>query len=142
MGVLHVFVFRFGSGYTLQAKVNPALAGQETPDSTPKSSSGSPLPPLETNDPGVNRGTSSSGAFPQVGAAGVGGGGDQVDTGGFKYFVEQKFPGAVLMEEHQVCVCVVACMCVCACVLRCVCSEYVHSILLLLTLGEHARGLL
>ena len=116
-------MFRFGSGYTLQAKVNPALAGQETPDSTPKSSSGSPLPPLETNDPGVNRGASSSGAFPQVGAAGVGGGEDQVDTGGFKYFVEQKFPGAVLMEEHQVCGCVYVrvCMCVALCVALCVC---------------------
>ena len=104
---------RFGSGYTLQAKVNPLLAGQETPpQTTPKSSAGSPLLPLETEDPVVNRGTSSGtfsqGSADRVTASAAGGGGglsgglQEMDTNALKYFIDQSFPGAVLMEEHQV----------------------------------------
>ena len=94
--------------------MNPLLAGQETPpQTTPKSSTGSPLLPLETEDPVVNRGTS-SGTFSQgsadratASAAGGSGGGlsgglQEMDTNALKYFIDQSFPGAVLMEEHQV----------------------------------------
>lgn len=90
--------------------MNPPLAGQETPpQTTSKSSAGSPLLPLETKDPVVNRGTS-SGTFSQgsadrttaSAAAGGGGGLQEIDTNALKYFIDQSFPGAVLMEEHQV----------------------------------------
>ena len=78
------------------------------PQSSPKPSSDSPLPPLETADPLVNRDTNSSGSFsqgPVGGAAAVAavGGGGEMDTTALKYFIEQKFPEALLMEEHQVC---------------------------------------
>ena len=115
---LYIHLHRFGAGYTLQAKVNPLLAGLETPENTPKSSSASPLPPLETAAPEVNRGTSSSSTFSQEsggGGVGVGGrgGGEDLDTTALKHFLEQSFPGAALMEEHQVCVFVCVCVCVC-----------------------------
>ena len=97
------------------------MAGLETsaPQSTTtKALSGSPLPPLETADPVVNRDTNSetytnSGTYstggaaeppPAAGAGGGGGvrGGEEMDTNALKYFIQQNFPGAVLMEEHQV----------------------------------------
>ena len=87
-------------------KVNPQLAGMETSESTPKSlsrGSPSPLTPLETTAPAVvTRGQ----LGPAVVRKGEGDGGGataaEIDTASLKNFIGQKFPGAVLMEEHQV----------------------------------------
>ena len=95
---MYVYVCRYGSGYTLQAKINSAIVA---PTNIPNPTSESPLPALEAE---------TSVAAPHnvppktvaVGSAQ----GVVIDTTGLKYFIEQSFPGARLVEEHQVCACV------------------------------------
>ena len=96
------------------------MAGMVTPDITPKSSSESPLPALNLST-AVSK--EDSGAFSHAAepsAAGPARDDATVDTAPLKAFIEEKFRGARLMEEHQVCVCVCVCVCVRACVRACV----------------------
>ena len=97
MHLLHAC--RFGSGYTLQAKINPD--GISTPD-TP---SVSPLLPIETSTSVANSSKDKLASHGPSVAAAVRGGGDGavVDTSALKSFIEESFQGAMLMEEHQVC---------------------------------------
>ena len=105
------------------------MAGMVTPDITPKSSSESPLPALNLST-AVSK--EDSGAFSHAAepsAAGPARDDATVDTAPLKAFIEEKFRGARLMEEHQVCVC--ACVrvrarahvCIyCVCIFECVCA--------------------
>ena len=73
-------IYRFGDGYTLQAKVsttktNPVQDSQQSPAQ------------------------SLSSPQPQVLASLLQ---PEFDTSALKNFIQQTFPGAMLMEEHQV----------------------------------------
>ena len=96
-------MFRFGSGYTLQAKINPLDAGINNPDTTPKTSL-SPLLPVETSTQQVSTNeTEVVHHTDRIAATGRGETyGAGVDTRALKSFIEESFQGALLMEEHQV----------------------------------------
>ena len=92
---IHHPIHRFGSGYTLQAKVNPAMAGD--PTSPPPYSSLTTAPPGQPTGPHMQSGV--------VGGAQEG----IIDATPLKLFIEQSFQGAVLLEEHQVHPCGLIC---------------------------------
>ena len=92
--------FRFGSGYTLQAKINPLTNGIVTPETTNKPSTGSLLPNLETTPLTNSKEASVAISYHADTSAVVQG--STADTTGLKNFIEQSFQGARLMEEHQV----------------------------------------
>ena len=88
---------RYGAGYTLQAKVNPAMV---IPENIPNPSSESPLLPLETNyEPQAGSEelnvSASARDMPRSRAHNI--------TIVLKHFIEQRFHGARLLEECQVC---------------------------------------
>ena len=91
---------RFGAGYTLQAKVGQLSEAANTPHVTPQSSAGSLLSTLPNKMPGPESNDDRTppllqqqnmSAFPIT-----------VDTTALKWFIEQSFDSARLMEEHQV----------------------------------------
>ena len=94
---------RYGSGYTLQAKINPAMV---TPANIPNPTSEPPLHPLQTEPPLVNEEAHVDAPYndPARTEAVSRAHGVVIDTTGLKYFIEQSFQGARLVEEHQVCV--------------------------------------
>ena len=91
--------FRYGSGYTLQAKINPAVV---TPDNILRESPLFPVanePPAVSKRPNVATSHNEQSEVAPLSRADV-----MVDTTGLKHFIEQSFHGARLVEEHQVCV--------------------------------------
>ncbi len=90
--------FRFGSGFTLQAKVKLSAPPEPVFEPTRKFSflrQGSKLSNLSPP-------TSPTAVAPDTP---LGGGGtfNPYDTTSLHIFVKEAFPGAVLLEEHQVC---------------------------------------
>ena len=90
---------RYGSGYTLQAKIYPAMMRREN---IPSSSRDSSSLPLESEQQAVSE-------RPSVGAtyrnpSGTVAVSRTQGTTDLKHFIEQSFYGARLVEQHQVCV--------------------------------------
>ena len=99
--------YRFGSGFTLHAKIK--LSAPPVQDSITQSRRFSFR--RQSSKQQVSPPTSPPATSPEEGIASgmsLGGGGtfNPYDTTSLHIFIKEAFPGAILLEEHQVCNCI------------------------------------